>query len=50
MFDDFFEILAEDNELIIIRKSILKICDDDMIATAILSKSIYYSKISKFDG
>lgn len=49
MFDDFFEILAEDNELIIIRKSILKICDDDMIATAILSKSIYYSKISKFD-
>ena len=49
MFDNFFEILAEDNELIIIRKSILKICDDDMIATAILSKSIYYSKISKFD-
>ena len=46
---DIFSLIAEDNELIVLRKSIISICDNSMVASAILSKAIYYAQISKFE-
>lgn len=46
---NFFDLLAEDNDLVIIRKSILKICDFSFTATLILSKALFYAQNSKAD-
>ena len=47
---NFFDLLAEDNDLVIIRKSILKICDLSFTATLILSKALFYAQNSKADN